>query len=120
MDKRELKRMARETKTEAGVYQIRNTKNGKRFVDSTPNLKSLNGQRFMLETGSHKNSRLQADWKAYGGDAFLFEVLEVLERAEDESIYFDLRDELKKLEEKWLDRLQPFGEAGYNAPRQMG
>lgn len=110
--KRELKRQARETRVEAGVYRIVNTRNGKSFVESTRNLKTINGQRFTLENDSHMNRALQQEWNEFGADAFTFEVLEVLERPE--TGYFDETDALKKLKEKWLDQLQPFGERGYN------
>ena len=30
--------------------------------------------------------------------------------------YFDMKDALKKLEEKGLNQLQPFGERGYHKP----
>lgn len=52
MDRRkELVQQYMEMKTEAGIYCIRNTRNGKIFVASTPNLKSLNGRRFELQMG---------------------------------------------------------------------
>lgn len=111
--KQELKRLAKETKTDAGVFQVRNTQNGKVWVKSTRDLKTINGQRFGLELGSHINKELQKEWSQYGKDAFTFEVLEVLEKKE--TGYFDLKDELKKLEEKWLERLQPYGDRGYNS-----
>lgn len=110
--KNELKRLYKETKTEAGVYQIRNTINQKIMIDSTTNLKTINGKKFQLELGSHKNKLLQKEWNQYGKDAFVFEVLEVLEH--DDSEFFDIAGELKKLEEKWMNKLQPFGDKGYN------
>jgi hypothetical protein len=112
MERNELKRLYKETKTEAGVFQIKNTVNQKVFVDSTRNLKTMNGQKFMLEMGSHMNQQLQQEWRQYGPDAFVFEVMEVLEIKEDE--YIDPKDALKKLEQKWLEKLQPYGERGYN------
>lgn len=112
MDRKELKRLAKETKTEAGVYQIKNTRNGKLFIASTPNLKTINGQQFTLEMGSHMNRALQQDWDTFGKDAFTFDVLEILEQPE--TGYFDQKDALKKLLSKWQDQLQPFGERGYN------
>lgn len=108
----ELKKMYKEMKTEAGVYQIRNTKNQKIFVTSTPNLKTVNGRRGTLEWGSHFNKQLQEEWKLFGEGAFVFEVLEILK--EKEEGFFDKKEELKKLEEKWLEKLQPYGERGYN------
>lgn len=112
MDRSELKRMAKEVKIDAGVYQVRNTQTGKLFVESTRNLKTINGQQFMLEMGSHPNKGLQQDFAALGPAAFAWEVLEVLEKPE--TGYFDERDALKKLKQKWLDQLQPYGERGYN------
>lgn len=114
--KKELKRLYKEMKTEGGVYQIRNTKNNKVFVTATPNLKTMNGRKGMLSGGVHKNRQLQEEWSYFGEDAFVFEVLEVLE--EKEEGFFDKADELKKLEQKWLDQLQPFGERGYNQSRK--
>jgi hypothetical protein len=55
---------------------------------------------------------LQQEWREFGAEAFVFEVLEVLEKKEDG--YFDIKDALKKLEAEWVERLQPFGERGYN------
>jgi hypothetical protein len=112
VDRKELKRLAKETRTEAGVFQIKNTRNGKLFIASTPNLKTINGQQFTLEMGSHMNKALQQDWNTFGKDAFTFAVLEVLE--EPETGYFDRKDALKKLTARWLEQLQPYGERGYH------
>jgi len=110
--KRELKNQYKEIKTEAGIYQIRNTINGKVFLVATPNLKTINGREIELSNGTHRNKLLQDEWKQYGKDAFVFEVLEVLEQPEDG--YFDMKDELKKLEKKWMEKLQPYGDKGYH------
>jgi hypothetical protein len=58
-----LKQAYKEMKTEAGVYQIKNTINQKVLVAATPNLRTLQGKRFQLHIGSHKNAQLQAEWK---------------------------------------------------------
>ena len=110
--KQELKQQYKETKIEAGVYQIKNTKNEKIFIESTMNLKTINGKRFALDMGAYQNKLLQNEWTEFGEEAFVFEVLEILE-IPDEG-YFDAKDALKKLREKWLDELQPYGERGYN------
>lgn len=117
MERKELKRQYKEAQILAGIYQIKNTKNQKVFIGSSTNLKTINGKRFQLEMGSHKNRILQDEWREFGAEAFVFEVLEVLEKKEDR--YFDAEDELKKLEEKWLDKLKPFGERGYNIKNQL-
>ena len=47
-------------------------------------------------------------------DGFVFEVLDTLP-ASDEPGY-DVKGELRVLEELWLERLQPYGARGYNMP----
>ncbi|MGM0924435.1 MAG: GIY-YIG nuclease family protein [Bacillota bacterium] len=110
--KKELKQLYKESKPEAGIYQIKNTKNGKLFIGSTLNLKTLNGKQFELETGSSTNKTLQNEWSTFGKEAFSIDVLEVLKRKEEG--HFDVKHALKKLEEKWLNELKPYGEKGYN------
>lgn len=110
--KKELKQLYKETKTQAGVYQIKNNKNQKIYIESSMNLKTINGKQFQLKMGSHTNKLLQKEWNEFGEEAFTFEVLETLKVKEDG--YFDVKYELEKLEEKWLNKLQPFGEHGYN------
>lgn len=110
--KQELKQQYKETKIEAGVYQVKNTKNLKILIESTPNLKTINGKLFSLEMGTYQNKRLQGELKEFGAKAFVIEVLEILEIPEEG--YFYAKDALKKLKEKWLDELQPYGERGYN------
>lgn len=110
--KRELKQQYKEMKTEAGVYQIKNTKNQKLFVAATPNLKTINGKITQLRSGGHRNKQLQEEWNKFGEETFEFKVLEVLE--EKEEGFFDRNDELKKLEAKWIEKLKPYGERGYH------
>jgi hypothetical protein len=110
--RKELILQYKEMKIEAGVYQIKNTKNQKVFVAATVNLKTMNGKRMMLDGGAHKNKKLQEEWNKFGGEVFLLEVLEVLKEKKDG--FFDRTEELKKLEQKWLENIQPYGERGYN------
>ncbi len=110
--KKELKQQYQEIKIDAGVYQIRNTINQKIFITSTRNLKTINGKLFGLKNGSFPNRKLQQDLHEFGPETFVIEVLEVLEKKED--AYFDEKDALKKLKEKWLEKIQPFGDRGYN------
>ncbi|WP_088087645.1 hypothetical protein [Bacillus sp. OV166] len=46
------------------------------------------------------------------GDAFEIDVLEVLKKKETGS--FNEKEELRKLDEKWFDQVQPNGENGYH------
>lgn len=108
----ELKQQFKEIKIQAGVYQIKNTVNGKVLIVSTPDLKSINGRKMELQSGKHYIPRVQKELDQYGSDAFTVEILEVLEQKEDG--YFNAADELKKLKQKWIDKLQPFGDKGYH------
>jgi hypothetical protein len=111
--KKELKQQYRETSVEAGVYQIKNTINNKILVGSTKNFKTLNGIKFMLETNVFTtNKELQKEWNQYGKDAFTIDILEKLKKKDEP--YFNEKEALATLEEKWLEKLQPYGEQGYN------
>ena len=110
--KKELKEMYKQIEIQAGIYQIRNTVNNKVLVVATANLKTMTGRGSFFGTGTHFNHALQKDIEQYGKDAFVFEVLEVLEKKKEPG--FDEAWELKKLEKKWLDKLEPYDEQGYN------
>lgn len=109
----ELKREYKERVKPAGVFQIKNTANGKVFLGSSLNLEGpLNAHKFFLSTGHHQNKELQKEWNEYGEPKFVFEILEVVQIKEDPN--FNTEDELTLLEQIWLEKLQPFGERGYN------
>lgn len=114
MDRRkELKLQYKMTERPKGIFQIRNTANGKIFVGGSPNLdKVYNKHELQLKVGSHPNKALQADWKTFGPEKFVCEVLEELKPAEEPGR--DDRKELERMEERWLEKLQPYGEKGYN------
>lgn len=116
--KRELKRQYKERVKTAGVFQVKNTANGRVLLGSSLNLDGpLNGHRFMLTIGTHRNEALQRDWNTYGSEKFVFEVLEVVKVKDDP--HFNVEDELTLLEEIWVEKLQPFGERGYNEGRKI-
>ncbi len=111
--RRDLRRAYRERRPAAGVYCVRNTRNGKVLLGSRLNLDgALNTHRFMLAHGSHRNARLQREWDEHGPEAFSFEVLEVVRPSDEPG--FDLEAELALLEQVWLEELRPFAERGYN------
>lgn len=109
--KKDMKRGYREMKQEGGVYRIRNTVNNKSLVLATPNLKTVNGKLMQLRTGNYMNEALQAEWNRYGAGAFVVEVLESLDQADE-----NFADKLEKIEKKWLEKLDPYGDRGYNSP----
>ena len=103
---------------QAGIFQIKNKANGKVFLGSSLNLHGpLNKHKFMLGIGSHRNRSMQEDWNRYGEENFAFEILEVVKISEDPN--FKPADELSLLEEIWLEKLQPFGERGYNQSKKI-
>ncbi|MFZ7120841.1 MAG: DUF2087 domain-containing protein [Eubacteriaceae bacterium] len=110
--KKQLKQQYKDTKIEAGVYQITNISNKKVLIVATPNVKTINGRLMELRGGMHRNKELQDDWNKYGENSFEFDILEILK--EPKEGFFDKKDELKKLELKWLNKLLPYGENGYN------
>ncbi len=111
--RKEIIRQYKERQKSAGIFQVKNTVTGKVLLGSSLNLEGpLNGHKFMLNIGSHRNKELQNDWNKYGKDNFIFEILETVKVKKDPN--FDIKDELTLLEEIWLERLQPFGEKGYN------
>ena len=111
--KKDLVREYKERQKPAGVFQIKNTANGKVLLGSSLNLEGpLNAHKFMLTVGSHRNKALQQEWNEYGADKFVFEILEMVQVKDEPN--FNLKDELTLLEQIWLEELQPFGERGYN------
>lgn len=111
--RKDIKREYKERPKPAGVFQIKNTVNGKLLLGSSLNLEGpLNAHQFMLTIGRHRNKVLQQEWNEYGPDKFVFEILEVVQVKDDPN--FNLNDELILLEQIWVEELQPFGERGYN------
>ncbi len=118
VSRKDLKRAYRERTIRSGVFQVRNAVNGKVLLGSSLNLEGVfNRHRFQLSVGGHPNRALQHDWNTYGPDSFVFEVLEVVQGKDDTN--FDLNDELTLLEQIWLEKLQPFGERGYNTDSRI-
>lgn len=110
---REVKRAYKQAPPPAGIYQVRNTCNGKIFLGKALNVGGkLNGVRFSLQQHSHYNEGLQAEWNQFGPEAFVFEVLDELKPAENETSVDP--KELQALEELWLEKIQPYGDRGYN------
>lgn len=63
-----------------GIYQIRNLRNGKKYIGSTGRFKKRAYEHVSsLKKNKHGNKHLQASWNNHGEDVFLFEVIEVVE-----------------------------------------
>lgn len=96
-----------------GVFQIRNTTNDRIFVDSSSNIPGkVNRHKFTLNAGLHESKTLQADWNDLGETAFEFETLEPVEPRDDQN--YNYAADLETLENLWLEKLEPYGNNGYN------
>lgn len=88
----------------SGVYKIENTLNGKIYVGSAVDFDSRWRQHlYQLGNNKHHSVKLQRAWNKYGGEAFVFLPLEVVE---------DM-DQLLAREQHWLDELKAV-KCGYN------
>jgi hypothetical protein len=113
MDRKTLTRQYKEGSRPIGVFRVRNVVDDRSLVGASVDLPSmLNRQRFQLASGGHPNRQLQEDWNRLGAGAFEFVILDTLERREEPG--WDPGEELRQLEELWLEKLSPYGERGYN------
>jgi len=102
--KKELKEEYKQMKFPMGVFQIKNTSNNKVFIDNSIDMSSKwNRHKTELKFGSHKNKNLQKDWKEYGEDNFVFEVLSELKP--DETIQTNYNKELQELQQMVIEEL---------------
>ena len=116
-NKKTLKRAYQQSHRQMGIFQIRNLSNEKVLVGMSLNLPGiLNRHKFQLQMGSHQNRQLQQEWNEVGSDKFAFEILDELTPNDDAGR--DYREELSFLEVLWLEKLQPYGEQGYNEKKQ--
>lgn len=117
MDKKAAKLEYRSSHRPMGIFQVRNDVNGKIFVGSSMDLPAIfNRIRFQLFGGAHPNKELESDWRLYGADKFTFEVLEEIVPREDRN--YDYKADLETLEDLWLEKLEPYGEKGYNEKKK--
>ena len=113
MDRKALIREYQESQHPMGVYQIRNTVNGRSLVGVSLNLPAiLNRHRAQLRLGDHSNRALQKDWNEFGPEAFEFQILDTLQPHDQPD--YDPSHDLRVLEELWLEKLSPFEDQGYN------
>lgn len=107
--RRELKANYKESHREAGVYALRNTRNGKMLIGSAVNLASM---RSKLEFARSTNSpgaldlRLRKEIELYGVDAFELEILESFQPPA-EMRDAEIRKELEALEQLHREEIDP-------------
>lgn len=97
--------MSKYNDDKSGIYQIKNMTNNKIYIGSSKNIyERWDTHKSRLRWNKHCNRHLQSAWNKDGEKSFEFSILEIVD---------DL-SQLKMLEQKYIDTLQPFGESGYN------
>jgi group I intron endonuclease len=90
----------------AGIYEIKNIANGKRYIGSTLSFNSrFRKHKTELRGGYHHSPKLQNAWNKHGEDSFVFSVLAVLEKDQNQLI---------ETEQRLLDQINSSGEDSYN------
>ena len=88
-----------------GVYRVTNSRNGMFLLDFSPNIQAKqNAFDFMVFSSSCFHHKLKKDWATFGGNAFTFEILETLDKKEEQNQEEFLND-LKILEQIWSEKL---------------
>lgn len=91
----------------SGIYKITNTYNNKVYIGSSVNVvRRLRAHRNYLIANKHQNIHMQRAFNEYGGDAFVFEVVEIVEP-----------NRLLIVEQQYLDLLWDDGVMCYNMAR---
>ena len=105
-----LKAAYRQQAPALGIIALRHLPSGYTLLERSRNAPgALNRHRFELALGTHRNARLQADWRRDGATAFRFELLDSVKASGDPA--FDAEAELDALlalhRAQWLEQGQP-------------
>lgn len=74
----------------AVIYRITNMINNKYYIGSAESFARREWQhKYKLKRGEHTNPHLQASWNKYGGDAFIFEIIEEIPEGESQLAWED-------------------------------
>ncbi len=110
MDKDERKKHIdsyKERTCVGGVYIVKNTVNGKIYLDCTADIEAMKNRfAFLKQTNSCVFFKLHKDWNTYGPDAFNLAVLETLEKGENQTNEAFM-DDLMTLKEIKLQEADP-------------
>lgn len=93
--KKELKEAYKQMVFPMGVFQIKNSSNGKVLIDNSTDMQAKwNRHKMELKFGNHKNKELQKDWNNLGEVNFNFEILSELKPSEEKNTNYtkDLQD----------------------------
>lgn len=108
--KKEMKDAYKQTRFVMGVFQVVNTADGKRLIDSSMDIPAKwKRHKTELRFGTHRNKALQKDWKLLGEAAFSLEIISELEPLPEEMPPNYYQRELKTLMALTLDELKDEG-----------
>lgn len=80
------------------IYRITNTITNDFYIGSAVNFKNRKWSHISsLRKNKHKNQFIQNSWNKYGEEAFIFEIIEVV----------DVKEKLIEREQYWIDTLSP-------------
>ena len=105
-----LKAAYRQLAPALGIIALRHLPSGCTLLERSRNAPgALNRHRFELALGTHRNARLQADWRRDGAAAFRFDIIDTVDQSVDPA--FDTQAELDALlalhRAQWLEQGQP-------------
>lgn len=110
MDKKSRKELAQEYQQRTligGVCAIVNTTNDKRLIISATEVDRLHNLfDFSISTGTFTYMELQKDAAAYGVEVFEFEVLELLEKKDLQSLV-QFQEDISVLCDIWKEKYDP-------------
>jgi hypothetical protein len=103
IDKKELKRAAKERVTAKGICAVRCKTSGEVWVGSSRDIPaSQTGIWFGLRNGMHFNKGMQASWSLNGAESFSFGVLETFDEDMPPML---LKDALRDRQKHWTKEL---------------
>ena len=106
MEKRNRKEQIRaykERRLTGGVLKITNRSTGRYLLLGETNLQgSRNRFAFSVATNTCIYAKLREDWNRYGADSFSFEILEEIEKKEDQTDE-QFREDVKILADLWRE-----------------
>ena len=103
--RKELINEYKQRKIIGGIFRVTNTKNGMYLLNYAANIKARqNAFDFMASSSSCFHYKLKKDLAVFGSNAFIFEILETLEKKEEQS-QEEFLDDLKTLEQMWSEKL---------------
>ena len=102
-----------------GIFQLRNRENGKIYLGAAMDLEGMRN-RIAFSAGQQfvPFDDIKEDWARFGADSFVYEIVDQLkpktDLLADRAELAPYKAELDALLELWLEKLQPYGDKGYN------